>query len=68
MEQSLYYQACVKKKDCWFFVAILRSFEHLAFDRTIDKRESRLEFFVPVNLRGTFEEVMAWFEKKGNHF
>lgn len=42
-----YYQAHIKRPYCWFLVAVLRSFEHVAFDRTIDKNNSIFEFFVP---------------------
>ena len=54
-----YYQATVKKETAWFFVAILRSFEHVAFDRTIDKSCSLFEFFVPEAMEKTFLAMMA---------
>ncbi len=44
---------------------ILRSFEHLCFDRTIDKEHSVFEFYVPPSLEGSFEEIMRYFEKEG---
>ncbi|MCL4361332.1 DUF4911 domain-containing protein [Candidatus Dependentiae bacterium] len=53
-----YYQAVVKQKDVWFFVATLRSFEHLTFDRTLDKQKSIFEFFVPKDLEKEFEKIM----------
>lgn len=59
-----YYQAIVRKERCWQFTAILRSYEHLVFDRTIDVDESRLEFFVPHDLEPWFLEVMAYFERE----
>lgn len=59
----LYYQAHVKKELCWFMVAVLRSCEHVAFDRTIDKAGSVFEFFVPELMQQHFEEIMARFLK-----
>ncbi len=43
----------------------MRSFEHLAFDRTVDKETSTFEFFVPRDLESTFLEVMEYFKKEG---
>ncbi len=60
-----YYQAQVKKEDCWFFVAILKSFEHVAFDRTIDKSSSLFEFFVPQATERYFLKIMAYFQEDG---
>lgn len=60
-----YYQAQVREKDCWFLVAILRSFEHLAFDRTIDTETSTFEFFVPEAQVATFLELMNYFINMG---
>ena len=64
MEECAYYQAHVVRKECCFLVAILRSFEHLLFDRTLDKNESIFEFFVPVDNEKTFLELMQYLEKK----
>ncbi|PKN03514.1 hypothetical protein CVU75_01860 [Candidatus Dependentiae bacterium HGW-Dependentiae-1] len=58
-----YYQARVQKEDVWFLVAVLRSFEHMAFDRTIDKEQSIFEFFVPPVLEETFLAIMQYFIK-----
>ncbi len=75
MSYCVYYQAEVKKKDVWFFVATLRSFEHLAFDRTCDVEASVFEFFVPADLEDFFitcllayqaRAIVVWFEKKPN--
>lgn len=62
---GLYYQAQVSEKDCWYLVAILRSFEHLAFDRTLDKETSTFEFSVPENNEAIFLELMEYFAKHG---
>lgn len=65
MSYCLYYQAHIEEKECWFLVAIFRSFEHLAFDRTIDKEASVFEFFVPVGNEETFIQIMEFLSKKG---
>lgn len=61
----LYYQAQVAEKNQWFLVAVLRSFEHLAFDRTLDKEQGIFEFFVPVDNVDAFREVMEYFTDQG---
>lgn len=63
-----YYQAIVPPKTCHYFVALLRSHEHLCFDRTLDRsdRERQIfEFFVPVSQKQTFEGIMRWFADAG---
>ena len=56
-----YYQAYVQPSKAWFFVAALRSFEHVAFDRTLDKQESIFEFFVPMAMEHDFLRCIEWF-------
>ena len=63
MDYCKYYQARIKKEDCWFFVAALRSCEHVAFDRTIDKAKSLFEFFVPVDTEKYFLQLMEYFQR-----
>jgi hypothetical protein len=65
MQTSLYYQAIVERSSCWYVVAILHSFEHTAFDRTIDSATSRFEFFVPVAMEESFCAIMDYFQKEG---
>ncbi len=60
-----YYQAYVKRDLCWFFVAALRSFEHMALDRTIHKEKSLFEFYVPADCELEFIDFMSLFEKNG---
>lgn len=60
-----YYQANIKKKKCWYFVAILRSCTHLVFDRTIEKKTSLFEFFVPTDMEPRFLLFMKEFEQQG---
>jgi len=61
MDHCLYYQAHVNRKDCWFLVGILRSFENMTFDRTLDKEKSIFEFYVPVAMKDYFEALLAFF-------
>lgn len=58
-----YYQAKVDKPKTWFFVATLRSYEHLAFDRTIDVENGIFEFFVPIDLEEEFLKIMQYYQK-----
>jgi len=60
-----YYQAHVKREKVWFFVAIMRSQEHVCFDRTFDVKESIFEFFVPVAQEKMFLRILAFFEQEG---
>lgn len=60
-----YYQAHIKKEESWFFVAALRSFEHTAFDRTLDKATSLFEFYVPQVTEHTFVGIMEYFTELG---
>lgn len=62
---SIYFQAQVQREYCWFFVAVLRSYEHIALDRTIDKQKSIFEFFVAPDLCDEFIELMDLLTTKG---
>ncbi len=62
---SKYYQAAIVSKDLWFVTAIIRSFEHLELNRTIDVKNSILEFFVPEGNEKEFLEVMVYFQDTG---
>lgn len=65
MEYCSYYQACISKAEVWYVASILRSFEHVAFDRTINVEESRFEFYVAPALEDVFLHIIAYFEEKG---
>lgn len=52
-----YYQARLVRQDTQFVVAILKSFEHMAFDRTLDIKENIFEFFVSPDMDCVF--IMA---------
>ena len=60
-----YYQAQVQRELCWFFTAALRSYEHLAFDRTLDPVTSLFEFFVAPGREKQFLQIIDYFEKQG---
>lgn len=60
-----YYTAVVDKPNVWRVTGALKSFEHLSFDRTIDKEGSVFEFFVPEANQAIFEEVLNHFVKEG---
>lgn len=60
-----YYQAHVKRELCLYAVAALRSFEHLAFDRTLDPETSLFEFFVPTSTEKYFLTLMDYLQSEG---
>lgn len=64
----LYYQAEVPSSTCLYFVALLRSHEHLCFDRTVASPSQELqifEFFVPRQQQEEFENIMRWLTSTG---
>lgn len=58
MPYSRYYQAHVPPTTACIFVALLRSYEHLTFDRTFDQINSIFEFFVPEDTVAEFLTLM----------
>lgn len=60
-----YYHAQIKRNEAWFFVSVLKSWEHVAFDRTIDVERSLFEFFVPPSMEPYFLQLMQLMEKQG---
>ncbi len=60
-----YYQARVHRPYSWYLVAILRSFEHLAFDRTLDKKENIFEFFIPQAREEMFVNFIKQMQEEG---
>jgi len=62
---SLYYRAHIVKAEVWFFVAVLRSFDHVSFDRTYDVTNSIFEFFVPDSMEPYFLEIIGALAKEG---
>lgn len=69
MAICLYYNARVKKRENVYFVGILKSFEHLCFDRTLesknDPENTTFEFFVPHNHERAFLRLMDYFLQQG---
>lgn len=65
MSYSYYYQANISRPDTWFLTATLRSFEHLAFDRALQKEDGLFEFFVPQDLESFFLEIMEFYQQEG---
>jgi hypothetical protein len=60
-----YYQAQIVRSQVWFAVAILKSYDHVVFDRTCDVAQSVLEFFVPAAMEPYFLEIMQALQKEG---
>jgi hypothetical protein len=60
-----YYQARVERELCWFVTATLRSYEHIAFDRTLDTATSLFEFFVPESTEQYFLTIMNYYQSCG---
>lgn len=65
MAYCSYYQATIERKNHCFIVAILKSFDYVCFDRTIDAQKGVFEFFVPVHQEPTFLALMDEFKRKG---
>jgi hypothetical protein len=61
----VYYQAHVLKQQALLLSATLKSYEHVALDRTIDVENSIFEFFVPSAMEQIFLRVMERFEAEG---
>jgi hypothetical protein len=59
-----YYQAKINRSEGWFLVATLKSFDHMAFDRTLDKKDSIYEFFVPKAFEEEFLSLMNYLKKE----
>ncbi len=60
-----YYQANLSRKETLGTVSILKSFDHVCFDRTLDANTGLFEFFVPESQEPFFLKLMAYFEKEG---
>lgn len=56
-----YYHARIEPQHVWFFVGVLKSYDHLGFDRTLDKQTSTFEFFVPESSVPEFEALVHRF-------
>lgn len=63
-EHSRYFQATVHRELSWYVVAVLKSFEHMCFDRTYDADASRFEFFVAADMAEDFLKLMEYFKNE----
>ena len=61
----LYYTANIDRHQSYYFVAIIKAFDNMVFDRTIDVEQSLFEFFVAPAYEQLFLDVMARFAKEG---
>ncbi len=59
-----YYQAHISKPETLRCVSILKSFDHLCFDRTLDASTGLFEFFVPESQEPLFLKLMHYFENQ----
>ena len=62
MNYCSYFQAYIEKSFCWYVVAIIKSYEHLAFDRTLDTPTNLFEFYVPESREAEFLKIMNYFQ------
>lgn len=60
---GIYFQAHVPPASCLLVIGILKSYEHVAFARTIDVQKSVLEFFVTQETKSAFLAIMSIFSK-----
>ncbi|MGE0009186.1 MAG: hypothetical protein AB7F19_01480 [Candidatus Babeliales bacterium] len=65
MHYCVYYQVTIDRPAGWFVGATMHSFEHLAFERTIDAHAGINEYFVPPKLEALFLECMQGLELLG---
>ena len=64
-DYCLYYQAHIPKHHVLLLVSILKSFDHLCFDRSVDMKQNLFEFFVPKSNQEMFGALMQYFQQKG---
>jgi len=62
---SAYFQATVVGPDATLLVAVLKTFDSLCFDRTLEREASLFEFFVTPLETEQFLSVMHAFEQRG---
>lgn len=65
MQYCSYYQVTIDRPSGWFVATVMHSFEHLAFERTIDAPRGINEYFVPQELEAFFLECMNGLTKMG---
>ncbi len=65
MQSCSYYQVTIDRPSGWFVGATLHSFEHLAFERTIDMHGAINEYFVTEELEPLFLECLQGLQRLG---
>lgn len=60
---GLYFQAHVPPAHCFLVIGILKTYEHVAFTRTLNIDKSILEFFVTQETKAMFLSVMNMLSK-----
>jgi len=65
-QYCFYYQVHISRPKTLGMVSILKSFDHLCFDRTLDAPTGLFEFFVPKSQESLFLKLMAYFKKEGS--
>ncbi|RTL07238.1 hypothetical protein EKK58_03620 [Candidatus Dependentiae bacterium] len=55
---GIYFQAHVPPASCLWVIGILKSYEHVAFARTLDINQSIVEFFVTEETKESFLAIM----------
>lgn len=60
-----YFQAYIPRKSTLYVTALLRSFEHLAFDRSLDAQAGLSEFFVPPAMVEHFLSITNFLHQEG---
>ncbi len=60
-----YYQVTIDRPQGWFIGATIHSFEHLAFERTIDAEAGINEYFVPQELEEQFLDCIDGLVRMG---
>jgi hypothetical protein len=62
VDNSIYYRAKIKKEEIVHFIALFRSIEDgIAFERIENPIENIFEFFVVLQAKDRFEEIMDLF-------
>lgn len=62
---SEYYEVKTNRSKTWFVVGYFRSEDNLVFERTLDKKNSVLEFFVPKGYEEKFLRIIETLKKQG---
>ncbi len=63
-----YYQAKSLKSKTWFVFGTFRNEENVVFSRTLEKKDSLLEFFVPKDQEAHFLKVANYLINRGYLF